>query len=397
MFGVSVIALLVASPALAGNPWTSNLEPPPAMRSGALILDGVCPEDNAWPTPEQLAGRDVKITFPKNRDCFPNKNSGGKLISTLEGLPNNPVHNIWVVAPVIKNKWGQGSGSNDKGAALLRAQYFDGTFFIEGGFLDAENTCEDIVNTVFAFPGARVVIQNSYLTGNAQCRPGTHGDTFQNQGSGAMVELVMQNVVADQTFQGIFVPPRTSGPSKGHGITGMKLDHVLIRKIKPPLNNTRAGFGHTMFWKQPDMPLPVNGVTFSDVYLDMPPHTLASTPPPAGFKNGCAIYANGSGVKSGTWCYGSFPGGWPAPMEMIGHNYSREAFTGGVVPEEPATPPPTTPTDDGYPNSTLPHEGQPSRVVFFVDGDDRNVLAKLRTLDAVRWVKDLTQMLNGEQ
>lgn len=328
-------ALLVVLLALAGcpNPYrqlqaggssgtaaTATLEDPPIMNNPLNIQD-ICPEDLRWPTPGEMAGRDVKIILPKDRVC--------KKEGTLGGTSESaPAHNIWVVGGELEVTSGAGGGG-------LTVRWWDGTALFEGVYVNINNTQNDGIRTYYAVRDARVVIQNSFIRGMGYGNNG-HGDLFHAQGSGAIQkELVMQNVRGDLVNQGIFVPSRTSG----HGVRRLVMDHVELRL------DIRYKFGKisTMIFAgtgpENGDSAPQDGQSFNEVYLNWwYPHysttqnrTDITVPPVTGYDSkGCAIFSDRikrSHNITGAWCRGSPAGGTFVPLDKIGRNYDRSYFT----------------------------------------------------------------------
>jgi len=340
----AAVAAALVSPTAHAAPWTQDLESPPPMRPGALVVDNVCPEDPRWPTAEQAAGRDVKVTLPRDRTCQPPKVPGGQIISMLGGTPENPAKNAHVVGGEIVNVHPQGPLTGVRGQALLRLHNISGTALVEGVKFDARATCQDIINSLAMRPGARVVLQNIYAEGAGTCGAGgTHGDVFHAQGSGAQHELVVQNMTARVLGQGIFVPPRPPGNPAGHGVHTLTLDHVHLIADDPKRQPSKKhGIGWALFWNEGLAGSKPAKATFREVYLDGH-FPYASRPAASGFHNDCAILPAGS--ADGTWCKGKPREGSPVRPEMVGRNYNRTAFTGvaNMPPDLPKPPPPPPP------------------------------------------------------
>ncbi len=340
-------------------PWTTQLEAPPTLMN-PLVVENVCPEDARWPTAEQQAGRDVRVTLPHDRVCKPDESAGGKIVSVLGGTPQNPAHNIWVTGGEIINAHGKGNLKTDKGAALLRFHNVaNGTVMVEGVHFDARGTCEDLVNMVQIGSGVRFVFQNIYAEGAGHCgRGGTHGDFIQNQGWGKPVpftqpEVKVENATVRVLGQGTFLPPRDTG----HGVSKLTLDHVTFIAEDRLLNPDRTkGIGWVMAWQDPNTPgamLPKNGVRLNDVHIDRNGKSVAypSWPKPIGERNGCALYGAGAGVTEGTWCWGRPESGLPVVDGMVGLSYDRSAFLG---PPSGSQGPSDFRFDDGTVNFTMP-------------------------------------------
>lgn len=365
------------------------LVPLAASAAEPLVVKDACPEDPGWPTAQQGAGRDIQVSLPRDRVCQPNKSAGGKLISVLGGTQQDPATSVSVTGGKIENKWGQGGLQNDKGSALLRFRFVDGPILVEGVHLDAKGTCEDLINLVQVTGRTTLTVRNMYGEGAGHCgKGGTHGDWVQNQGWGTpaaakagggypLPSLVADHVSVRVMGQGLWGTPRTTG----HGFDRIELNDVTFiaeDKLKNP--DPTKGIGWVIGWRDP-LPgalVPARGVTLRNVYIDPNGQSVRfpSSPPPAGMKNGCALF--GAGVEGG-WCWGPPPGGLPVRPEDVGMNY------GGGVGQPPK------PTDPGTP-TVLPDEGQPSKVVYVKDGDGRNVLMKLRRKDAKRIARELDGM-----
>ena len=377
------VAVLAAWPALAEqNPVTFN----------------GCPEDPGWPTAQQGAGRDIVVHLPHDRVCQPNKSAGGKLISVLGGTAQNPAKSVTIPdGGKIINKWGQGNRQTDKGAALLRFEHVDGPILVEGVHLDARGTCEDLINMVYVTGRTTLTVRNMYGEGAGHCgKGGTHGDWVQNQGWGRPADakagggyplptLIADHVVVRVMGQGLWGTPRTTG----HGFDRVDLSDVTFigeDRLKNP--DPTKGVGWVIGWKDP-LPgalVPAKGVKLSSVYIDPNGQSVRypSSPPPAGMKNGCAIYGTAAGKVDGTWCWGPPPGGLPVRPEAVGLDYTG----GGTIPDP--RPKPDEP-------SALPDDGQPSKVVYVKDADGRNVLMKLRRKDAKRIARELDGMAGSQQ
>lgn len=313
------------------EPMTSDLEAPPVMDPGYLLVENVCPEDSGWPTAGQGAGRDIKVILPKNRVCQPNRGSDGRLQARLGGTIENPAKDIWVVGGQIENKWGQGPGDVDFGAAGLRFQYWSGTAFVEGAHIDMKCTCEDAINSANAAgSAARVVIQNSFLTGFVQCTPGSHGDTFHAQGGGQRHELKLQNVWSQMTFQGIMSDPRIKATPAGHGVSKLELDRFYQQRHPSCQSYGKQGYGWRVYWQnsQGDPP-PEKGVWFNEAYFTSYNDAYFSFPAPTSWDaTNCAVYAPEAGVRAGKACLGAPPNGPPVSLDKIGLNYDRKYFSG---------------------------------------------------------------------
>ncbi len=306
-----------------GNP-TGDLLPPPPM-DNPLVVENVCPEDSRWPSNSQMAGRDVKITLPKDRVC--------KKVGNLGGTKSQSAHDIWVSGGELDIY----SSSPSNGAGLTLT-YWDGTALFEGLYIDINNSCMDGIRTYFPRSG-RVIIQNSYIAGMSYCTPGTHGDLFHAQGGDGgknITELIVQNLRGDLINQGFFVPPRPDG----HGVNRLVLDHVEMRldsrfkfsqnKISTMVFADPTGGGGNNY--------PPNGQSYNEVYLNWwepwYPGTENRTnivlPAASSFDSkGCAVYSSDVKNKAkldGAWCKGSPPGGTFVPLDKIGRNYDRSFF-----------------------------------------------------------------------
>ena len=332
--------------------WTSDLESPPSMSISPVTYTDVCPEDPGWPSDTAIAGKDVKIVFPTDRDCEPDVGAGGKLQTKIGGTDANPVHNLWTVGGKIVNVHGQGNPGTDLGSAGLALHNISGTAFIEGAHIDMDCTCEDAVNSLSMGPAGsgsnpgtgvmpagqspRVVIQNSIMEGPMQCQGGTHGDIFQNQGTGKLVEYKAQNVYMVPGFQGIWGDPRVKGDPAGpvgHGLAKLDLDHVLVKQ-NPNCNRIPTpGTSYKFVWQYTKTIAP-EGVSFNSVNIDMPQEYTGgntTSPNPTGYdSSGCAVYPASANVNSGTWCKGQPANGNPVSPDLVGRNYDRTTFTSGT-------------------------------------------------------------------
>ncbi|MBL8660649.1 MAG: hypothetical protein JNM75_12940 [Rhodospirillales bacterium] len=297
----------------------------------------MCPEDPRWPTAEQGAGRDIRITLPRDRVCQPKEDADGRLVSELGGTPENPAHNIWVTGGKVVNVHGQGNLKTDKGSALLRFRNVaGGKVMVEGVHFDGRGTCEDLVNMVEIGPDVRFVFQNIYAEGAGHCgKGGTHGDFIQNQGWGKPVpftqpEVKVENATVRVLGQGTFLSPRNTG----HGVSRLVLDHVtFVAEDRLQNPDRKKGIGWVMVWQDPNTPgamLPRGGVRLLDVHIDRNGKSVPypSWPTPIGERNGCARYGPGSGVTEGTWCWGRPKDGLPVDPDMVGLSYDRSAFLG---------------------------------------------------------------------
>lgn len=350
-----ILAALLASVSTAAiaAPWKQDVEAPPTMDPGYVLVQNKCPGDSGWPTPAQLAGKDVKIEWPKDRKCV---SSTIKAMHTIAGTEANPVKDVWSV------------GGHFENIGLNFQNYGNGTIFIEGAIIDHKGNCQDAINAYYGRgDGGRFVVQQTHMTGVGYCSPGTHGDTIHIQGTGALSkEVKLENVWAHQVRQGIFVPPRPTGGYPGHGTNKLVLDHVFLQ-ADPLFAQDGNAIATSIFWKDAGYPLPANGVWFGQkVYLKWWGGKPAGNsnwrnnitiPNASGSDaNRCSIYdAASSGVRAGKWCAGDPPDGPPVSLDKIGRNYNRSYFTGSTPPDDPD--PPDPPADTSVKNRILTKEG----------------------------------------
>lgn len=308
-----------------GTSATGKLLDPPTM-DNALVVENVCPEDSRWPSNAQMAGRDVKITMPKDRIC--------RKVGNMGGTKASPAHDIWLSGGELVVH-----SDAPKNGAGLTTTYWTGTLFIEGMNIDITDSCMDGIRTYYPRSG-RVVLQNSVVRGMSYCDPGTHGDLFHAQGGDGgnnIRELVAQNIRGDLENQGFFVPLRANG----HGVRRLVLDHVELRldpryrffknKISTMIFADPTGGGGNQY--------PPDGQAYNEVYLNWWDPWYPSTtgrlnitlPSPSSYDSkGCAVFSSGtrSAAKlDGTWCKGAPPGGTFVPLDKIGRNYDRSFFT----------------------------------------------------------------------
>lgn len=304
------------------------LEEPPVMDpNNTVVFENVCPEDAGFPTRSQMAGKDVKITLPKDRVC--------KTRASIGGTTSVAANNIWVVGGKIEYY-----SSDINGGGGITLAYWKGTAFFEGLEIDMQNSCNDGIRSYTAMgENARVVIQNSYIRGLGYCTPsGTHGDMYHAQGGLPVVkEFVMQNSRGDLINQGIFVPYRESG----HGVRKMILDHVELRlddRYKFVLDKISTMIYAGTYNNNEDLP-PPDGQSYNEVYLNWwdpwYPNTIdrknITIPNVDGYDaNGCGIFSEQTKtdfkILSGQWCKGSPPNGTFVPLDKIGLNYDRSYF-----------------------------------------------------------------------
>ncbi len=298
---------------------TSGLENPPTMDAGYVLIENVCPGESGWPSSSQVAGKDVKIVMPKNRECKPSSDT-----AAIQGTESNPVKDVWIVGGVLR------------GAGFSFRNY-SGMVFIEGAIIDLAGKCQDAINGYFGRgDGGRWVVQNTHITGVSYCSPGIHGDITHPQGSGAMLnELKWQNVWAHVVRQGFFIVPRTSGDYPGHGLKKLTLDHVFL-DADPKVRMAGKQIATMIYWAESWGP-PVDGVHFNDTYLrwwggaDGASKSMRkdiTIPNVASYDSSeCATYASSAKV-TGKWCAGAPPGGNTfVPLDKIGLNYNRSNFT----------------------------------------------------------------------
>lgn len=320
-----------------GTQACANLEAPPSMDPGFVLVENVCPGEPGWPTTQQIAGKDVKIIMPKNRECRPGTNT-----TALQGTESNPVKDIWIVGGVLR-----GSGYSFRN--------YSGTILIEGALIDQQGQCQDAINGFYGRgDGGRWVVQNTHITGVSYCDPGTHGDTAHPQGSGAMLnELKFQNVWAHVVRQGLFIVPRTSGPYPGHGVKKLTFDHVFLQ-ADPKVRMAGKQVATMIYWAEQWGP-PVNGVSFNNTYLkwwggaDGASKSMRrdiTIPNVASFDgNECATYGANAKV-TGKWCAGDPPNAF-VPLDKIGLNYNRDTFCTPAAGGGGGNPAPTGGGDTG--------------------------------------------------
>lgn len=358
MLIAGLILALIARPAWA-TPWTQNVDSPPEMVDPLIVTDK-CPGDVGWPTNADMAGRDVKIVFPTDRDCTLIGTGSGNTVTSaffLGGTQSNPARNMWLIggstpAPPPRPQTDPNTAGWPNGWTI---RYLKGEFYWEGPYIDMGCTCRDAIAiaSVGYYEGGKTLtgdqplektpkikIVNSILQDPLQCggNGAVHGDIIHSQGSGTRPQVKLQNVVYRHGFQGLFLDAGSNQPV-GAGASRIEFDHVVARKRGPDCTRIpTTGTNYSLAW----FVAPRDGLWFNKSYFDYSQYgsytSYSTAPAQSGFdSSGCATYAASAGVKTAGWCKGPAPEGDPATPAMVGRNYSRAAFTGGTV-----TPPPPT-------------------------------------------------------
>jgi hypothetical protein len=168
--------------------------------------------------------------------------------------------------------------------------------------------------------------KNSNVRGISGTLDGFHGDIIHAQNGGPLTSLTMQNVTAITGYQGLFTPYR---PSSGHGTHKLKLDRVQIA-YDPKYSKRSLKLLYLGSADNSTDPVPDQGSTFSEVYLDASFWNIAyykssyAEPAPA---STCATYPAKHKVN-GSVCPGR-PASEFAPASNVGRNYSRSFFCTG--------------------------------------------------------------------
>ena len=355
----TAILLAGAHPALSA-PWATDLREPPVLEN-PLIVENICPGEAGWPTPAQSAGRDLKFILPKNRDCVLRKadDADGNLQGTnIGGTQANPARNIhWIGGRLITpdSNWTKPATA---GRGAIHLTFIKGTVHIEGVSIDVRCTCRDtIANEHLGYPNEKgvtltgpqplektptIVIQNTYLSGTTQCKPGGHGDSHHSRGSGTLPYIYLQNVYAKSAFQSLFWENKPLNSFPGHGFARAELDHVYLED-DPDCGTVPEGVintGAKISWYRGTFSThPGAGIYFKSVFVKMLGGNWAyvSVPAAPGWDaNKCTTpYPASAGLVVGKICQGAPPEGSPAPLGMVGRNYSRAAFQDGSQPVKP--------------------------------------------------------------
>jgi len=313
------------------------LEAPPEMAAGNTIT--VIDKDfgeAGFPTSAQMAGKDVKIILPTNRDC--------EAPWTIGGTNSNPARNIWIVGGKIKYT-GPLPGPSSAGITFIN---WSGTVFLEGVEIDINNACMDGVRSSTAVTNGanrRIVFQNCYIRGMGYCTPtGTHGDLYhaqnQNDSTTYVKELVVQNVRGELINQGFFIPYR---PQNNHGVLKAvfrQMDLHLDPRYKFQLNKISTMIFAGTSGSNGDSP-PPNGQSYTDVYLNWWDPWYPGTegrlditkPAPVSYTaEGIAVFsaADITNAKiTGAWRKGVPAGGTYVPTNKVGRSYDRTYFVNG--------------------------------------------------------------------